>query len=393
MTDIEKVVADATSSARLVDVIDRLTRGDEVFFHFIRTVADIMGSAENSYLTLDDRLSDGLLFFQEKAVNAIPIVERVEPARGSDEPTREVLIGVVSQPELARMISVTVGTLSQNEADDKVLRQPLGSVVQRTYQYTSPDSTLFSAVQTMLDHQVDTLPVVIEDGKDRLLVGTLTTRDVVRCFVRMNALKKARTTSEPKKVRLVDLMRGGGGGGSQQVSELLFSQLMGTVADMIKDDAPKLTVEHSIKDAISVMRKLRLRALPVASVTGKLAGIITDIQILRYLPPPADRRRPQAAALKTRDAQAGGLADVDPEDKEIQRALRERVSAVMSNVTDTLTPSTSAVKVAELFVEGDARALAVVDGEPPVVKGLVCAEDFLGALLAIARLVMGGQAV
>ena len=109
-------------TARLVDVVDALYEGKEVFYRYIKTVADLMSRVE--FLTLDDSLGDVLQFFKNQRCRHCPIVEREKSQNTRDRETSH-LMGIISQRDVARMLSPGVGTPMETDQDAELLNQPL----------------------------------------------------------------------------------------------------------------------------------------------------------------------------------------------------------------------------------------------------------------------------
>jgi len=370
---------------RLIEIIDRIIDGREVFFHYVRTVADLM-SSDLAFLTLDHKIADGLYFLKENGVKDIPIVEREEQRDGR---TSEFLVGTVSERDLLRMMSGTFGTLAQTEADEKTLRFPLGTAIRRNVPTVGPTMPLLDAVQVMVEQRSTCLPVVEGSEKDRRPLGILTSADIIRCFIRLNVLRRARQ-DQPTRVRLIDLMRGQE---ANQPSELLLESLMPTAADVMKDTFEAVDANVTIGNAINILKDKRISHLAVLKEHGKLLGILSDLDILRFLPPPSALRgiSSQVAFVKYRD-ETDPLHQLDPDDKELSKALREKVSSVLTGDPLTVHQTASLVEVAKTFWSNQVEAVAVVDStDSSRLIGMATQNDFLGAFTAIGRVVCRNQ--
>ena len=360
---------------RLIDIIDRLYDGREIFFHCIRTAADVM-TREIKCLTLDDKLGDALRLFKESRVRHALVVEDVEPPKGEDAPLRRILIGVVSQRDVARILSPGAGTLVQADSDDAVLKQPLGQLVTRNPVTIEPGTAFLPVVKLLVDHKIDCLPVTVGPEKEKEPVGILTSHDVIKCFVRMETLRRMRDT-KPRGVRLIDLMRGGQ---PNQPTELLLESVMGRVGDLMQTDVVTLTIASTICDAVGKMQEHRIRHLPVLDEQGKVKGILSDRDILAYLPPKSPGK--EQAGGKFRES----LLRIDAEDEETAKALAERVSVVMTGSPTVVNPDTPLLQVASLLADrrfGSVPAVAASNGG---VVGILTTTDLLNALLALGRI-------
>ncbi|MGH8534147.1 MAG: CBS domain-containing protein [Gammaproteobacteria bacterium] len=163
----------------LVDIIDAIYEGKEVFLHYVRTVQDLMSAAE--YLTLDHRIEDALRFLKKHSCRHILVVDLEEPDKGVKAPPKADLIGIVSQHDLARALSRGVGTFVETDEDQKTLKQPIDALVTRNPHTVREDTPLAEAIELMVHKKIDCLPVIREP---RTPVGILTTTDVIKCFVR-----------------------------------------------------------------------------------------------------------------------------------------------------------------------------------------------------------------
>ena len=373
---------------RLVDIIDRLYEGKEVFFQYVRTVADVM-TTDVKTLTLDNKVADGLAFLTEHRVRHIPIVEMVEeemPEKGETKPTKRVLIGIVTQRDLVRLISPGVGTLIQTDRDEKTMMKPLGTVVTRNPRTAMPSTPLFDAVQLMMEEKFDCLPVVM--GSDKELVGLLTSTDIIKCFLRMEVLRKARK-AKPLAPRLIDFIRKQD---MNQPTELLMEAMMGRVADIMQEAVVWVTVEDTLGKAVNLMQEHSFRHLPVVDGQGGISGILSDRDILRYLPAPASeqrgrRRQNGNPQPKFRE----DLFQIDPNDKATAKVLCEKITVAMTENPVTVDPTTPLAKVAELFCSHQLGAVPVVATNESGIIGIVTQTDILAAILTLGRLLARGM--
>ena len=365
-------------SPRLIDIIDRLYQGKEVFFHYIRFVEDIMNK-EVKFLTLDHKIKDALGFLEENGVRHIPILEELEPEKRDKEPTKHVLTGIVSQRDVARVLSPGVGTLLEADEDEKSFAKSLGSVITRDLHTVRPRTSVVDAVQIMLQERIDSLPVVVGPEKEPELVGIVTTTDVIRCFIRMEVLRKSRQ-EKPRSARLIDFARARD---ANQPTDLLVDALMGRVGDVMQDNVLTVKLDDDLHTAVRLMQQHRIRHLPVLDAKGGLKGMLSDRDVIRYLPP-ADRKPPgkNEGPPKFRD----GLFRLGPEDEATQKALATDVRFAMSGSPVTVEIDTPLVKVADIFCSRTFGAVPVVAGQDARVAGIITTTDFLASILTICRL-------
>ncbi|MBL4848251.1 MAG: CBS domain-containing protein [Planctomycetes bacterium] len=372
------------AAPRLIDALDRIYAGKEVFFHFVKTVGDLMCGLK--FLTMDESVEDALRFMEEHQVRHIPIVEVEELTREDTRAGRQAeprsLVGILSQRDLARFLSKTVGTLVETDEDARSPKTPLGSLVTRNPKTVAEATPILEAIQLFLSEKIDCLPVV----RGEKPVGILTTTDVIRCFVRLQIIRKARgySRSEPGKLRAIDLLTAQSN--APKPTEELIDSLFGTVGDVMRMAVVTLTTKDSIRKAIELMKKHSFRHLPV--VEGKiLKGIVSDRDVLRHLPP-----LPRSAPGAKRE---GGefrerLFYLEEGDDGL---LDESVATVMTSQVVTVEPGTSIYEVAELFCSKNFSSVPVVatKGGSSVV-GILTHTDFLTAIVVLARLSGGSQA-
>ena len=116
----------------------------------------------------------------------------------------------------------------------------------------SPQETVGRAIDLMDRHAVRRLPVV-RDGK---LVGIITDRDVRRLAGR-SSLKLARTDRDEAYLQL-------------PVEEAMTLTVI-TLRDF-----------HTVEDAIRSMLKNKISGLPILDRDGKLAGIVSEQDVLKF---------------------------------------------------------------------------------------------------------------
>lgn len=367
------------AAPRLIDIIDALSGGKEVFSRHVRTVGDVM-SREFTYLTLDATIGSAIEIVRDRTIRHIPVVEEVQDKEGKEPPSR-TLVGIISHRDIVRVLSRGVGMAGEADQDHKTMKDPIATIVVRDVLTVTPSTPFIDAVQQLLKNRVGCLPVVDAVG-GREPRGMLTTADVIKCFSRMDVLRKLRdasssgSTQAPKRSRLVDLARSTEG----QPMEVLVGQLMGRVDDVMEEDPQTVEAEDKLAKAVELMRERGLRSLPVVDARGKLRGIINDRDVFAYLPP-----RPPPKRVKGQTGSVD-LYRIDPSDVETKQTLSEKVAAVMTPKPTTTDPGAPLAKVAEFMLSERLDAMAVVDPETQVVQGMLSQTDILRALTAVARM-------
>ena len=156
----------ANGQLRLVDMIDDMCDGKDVFFRTVRHVKDIMVEDVKT-LTLNDTVRTCLEFMKDNRVRHIPVMEV------SEKDEEEHFIGVVSERDVFRQISPYVGKIGEEETDTKALQQTLEHIVTKEPMSVTPETQIPDMITLMLDKRIDMLPV-LSDGD---LVGIVTAAD------------------------------------------------------------------------------------------------------------------------------------------------------------------------------------------------------------------------
>jgi acetoin utilization protein AcuB len=120
----------------------------------------------------------------------------------------------------------------------------------------SPDTDVFSALDLMLKHHIRHLPVIREDG---YLVGIITDRDLRSAIP--HAFFKA----------------GGDGGGKKHEK----GDRAPKTESIMTTDLIKISPLDTIQDALLLIQRSRVGALPVVDEQNKLQGIISVRDLLR----------------------------------------------------------------------------------------------------------------
>jgi acetoin utilization protein AcuB len=352
----------ANGGYRLIDLIDDIRNGRDVIFRSIHLVKDIM-ACHVMTLTLDDTLERCLEFMRDNNVRHVPIMDVSD-----EEGEKPYFVGVVSQRDVFRQISPYLGRIGEEETDSKALRQELGQIVTINPKCVSPETRIPEMVTMMVDNHVDMAPV-LDDGE---LVGIVTTTDVMKLFVRLDAIRLLYTDSGnvEKKRRLVDLLAGA----SDDVTAALSSVLR-RVDDIMTDHVVCLTEHDNLAKAMQVMQKGEFRHVPVVVEGNGLQGIISDRDILRYLPMRSVQRRIEEKNFRSR------LFDVDRKDSSLGLPL----GPVMSRHVFQVLPSCSFYKAVQMLDELKISCLPVVD-EEKVLRGIITVTDVMRGLLAACTL-------
>lgn len=126
-----------------------------------------------------------------------------------------------------------------------------------------PDTSLAAIATTMVDHQLDGVPVVAESGA---LVGIISATDFLRLLL-------------PNPVRFLDVNLYLGAGSlhrelMDEIADLQAADLMSTGLHTVEADAP-------LHKVLTVMGEHRVRHVPVVEAGDRLLGVIHRIDVVR----------------------------------------------------------------------------------------------------------------
>jgi len=368
----------ANEQFRLIDLIDDMCEGKDVFFRSVRLVEDIMNH-DIKTLTLDDTVEGCLKFMKDYKVRHVPIMEI--PTEKDGKP---YFVGIVSQRDLFRQISPYVGKIGEEETDLKAMRQTLEQVITRNPRSVSPQTPIPDMITFMVEDRIDMVPV-LDDGD---MVGIVTSADIVKLFVRLGAIRQIHVKAgkvggtpqggNPKNKQLLDLLSGG----SDEVVDVL-SLVLRTVEDVMTEQVVYLEEQDNLAKAMDVMQEGKFRHVLIVDKQGRLTGIISDRDILRYLPVRSRQGQTQGARSAGTRAEVfrSRLFDVAPEDA----SLGLPVKNIMSQEIVHVLPTCSFYDAVKMLHEMKISCLPVVDEEKKL-RGIVTATDVMRGLLAAYKL-------
>jgi len=329
--------------------------------------------------TLDDTVEVCLKFMKDYKVRHVPIIEI--PTEKDGKP---YFVGIVSQRDLFRQISPYVGKIGEEKTDLKAMRQTLGQVVTRNPKSVSPQTPIPDMITFMVEDSIDMVPV-LDDGD---MVGIVTSADIVKLFVRLDAIRQLHVKAgkvegtpqggNPKNKQLLDLLSGG----SDEMADVLSSVLR-TVEDVMTEQVVWLEEQDNLAKAMDVMQEGKFRHVLIVDKEGRLTGIISDRDILRYLPMRSRQGMIQGARSAGTRAEVfrSNLFDVAPEDA----SLGLPVKNIMSQEIVHVLPTCSFYDAVKMLHEMKISCLPVVDDEKKI-RGIVTATDVMRGLLAAYKL-------
>jgi CBS domain-containing protein len=339
---------------RLIDLIDDLSAGKKVFFERVYRVKDVM-TKDVKTLTLDNTIEKCLKFMADNHVRHIPVVDR--PTGEEETP---YFVGIVSQRDVLRQISPYAGKLGQTDSDSRALKQPLIQIVNRDPKSVSPETHIQDMISIMVDNHVNMVPVLV----DRNLVGVVTSTDILKLFIRLDKIGKICSKMEvaEQRRRVVDLLSGN----SDKVMPA-FSTVLRTVEDIMTNDVFCLEEQDSLARALEVMQRGKIRHVPIVDTQKKLVGILSDKDVLRYLP----FLRPGADTFHDR------LFDVAPNNAAIKQSLRDIIKRDVISVEQNCDFYTAV----RMLYEKNISCLPVTDAEEKPV-GIITVTDVMRGLQA-----------
>ncbi|MEM6996156.1 MAG: CBS domain-containing protein [Myxococcota bacterium] len=357
-------LADPNAARRPRGVVQRLFRGEEVFFHSMREVADIMTS-EVDCLRTGDTVGDAADLLHRLQIHHVPVL-----VDGTTDSAPR-LAGLLSQRDVARVLNT--GAAPPSSPGEINARSPLSRLMTREIVSVNPTTRVIDAIGLMVERKVDCLPVL--DTSAGGLRGIVTTTDVVTSFLRMEVLRKSRMrpARAPGKPTLS--------------SERLIDALMGRVDDVMTSDLHAVAGCEPAARVVEIIQRHRVRHVPVLDERRRLLGVVTDRDIAALLPPPkpihetAPRRRGEFRAR---------LFRIDHHDPRYAAALRTPARAIMSPCPVAVAPGTPLVRLAELFSDTWLGYFPVVDPKHSALVGLVTQTDFLAGIVTLSRLIDHG---
>ncbi len=344
---------------RLMDLLDDMWAGEDVFFRFVRVAEDIMATDVKT-LTLDDTVEAAFQFMKENKIRHAPVM--LLPSDEDGEEAKPQFVGVISERDLFRQVSPYWGTLAERDEDAKGLRKHLVEVVTRKPETVSPDTPMPDVIRIMTDHRVDMVPVLA--GKD--LVGVITVADMVRVFVILGKVTRLCREEQGKtrRVRVIDVMSK-----SAISRNPSLEYVAQTVEDIMTEDVACLGPRDTVGRAMEVMQTGRCRHVPIVDAQRKVLGIISDRDVLLNLPLPGPR--PQNGGFRER------LFAVEPKDPSLAVCLEE----VMKRKVLHVSPGCGVYDAASKLYGDRISCLPVIDEESKI-RGIVTVTDLMRSMLA-----------
>jgi CBS domain-containing protein len=148
-----------------------------------------------------------------------------------------------------------------------------------------------------------------------------------------------------------------------------------TVREVMDSSPETVNVDTNVEDVVRVLRENELPGVPVLDGDGKLAGIVTEADLI--LPDDqGDLHIPHYINL------FGGTVFLEPLgrfEKRLRKAFASTAADMMTADPDTVAPDASIKEAARLVHESGHNRLPVVEDDGRLV-GVITRVDLLGAL-------------
>jgi CBS domain-containing protein len=318
-------------------VLSHRTRN--AFFPRRLLVRDVMTASPKS-VTTDSSLNDVVRLLLSSVFSGLPVVD------GQGRP-----VGLITQGDLmARaQLPLRLGLLAESDPDqrEKVLAQLASrsaSEVMTTPVITiGRDHPLSEAVEKMLAKGVKRLPVVDADG---CLVGMLSRLDIFRTVMHAAPDWKAFAA---QKVEVKNLKQ---------------------VGDILRRDTQTVGPDTPVSEVIRVIDRDDIQRVAVVDAGGKLLGLISDRDLLRYF-------KPREAGIWGVLSRLKGVVEKDACTDGLSQCLEStRAADVMTADLITVGEETLIEEAVALITEKSLKRLPVVDADGRF-KGMISRDSLL----------------
>jgi acetoin utilization protein AcuB len=339
-------------------MIDDMCEGKDVLFQAVRNVNDIM-TYNVKTLTLDDTIETCLEIMTDNKIRHVPVLDIA-----TEKEAKPYFVGIVSQRDVFRQISPYLGKIGQADSDHIALKQLLVQIVTRKPKCASPETPIQQATALMVENRVDSVPVLLDND----LVGIVTATDVLKLFVRLNAIgqlcgDKAKT--QPRR-RFVDLLAG-----NSDEAAFALSSVLGTVKDIMTEQVVSLQEQDNLGKVMNAMQNGKFRHVPVVDKHEKLVGIISDRDVLRYLPFRKGQRKQQSEIFRAE------LFDIEPN----ELIIHQQLYRIMNRNVIHVQSSCGFHDVVKMLHEMKISCIPVTD-EDKKLLGIATITDVMRGLLA-----------
>jgi acetoin utilization protein AcuB len=347
---------------RLVDLIDDMCDGKDVFFRYVRVAKDIMPNSIKT-ITTADTVEKCLNVMKENQIRHVPVIDA---ANQTSE--KQNFVGVISDRDLLRQISPYIGKIGEQESDQKAKQQNLGQIVTKDPISISPETPIPEILACLLDNHINMVPV-LANGK---LISLVTATDIIKLFVRLDSIRQLWSKKLKMKIRrLPDLLLGE----SPELAEVL-SSILRTAQNFMTSHVVSLEGQDTVAKAIKVMQEEKFRHIPIVDSHNTVKGIVSDRDILLHLPFIHGQRLLQSRGFRDH------LFEVYPRHPSLGLPLNH----IMTPSPQIISPDVGLYEVAKKLYELKISCLPVTD-EGKKLLGIVTVSDVMKGLFAAYRLI------
>ena len=319
------MVTDGIVALHDLNVLSHRTR--KSFFPRQLLVRDVM-TRNPQKVAADTLLSDAAQLLLSSIFTGLPVV---------DPDNRP--IGVITQGDLIRKggLPLRLGLLAESDQGrrDALLNQ-LPSLRADDVMTSPPvmiaaEQPLTEAVALMLEKDVKRLPVLNENGQ---LTGMLSRLDIFRTVMRESPDWKA---FKAQKIEVASLKR---------------------VGDILRRDVHKVLLETPLNEVIRIIDVNDIQRVAVVDADGKLLGLISDRDLLRYFKPEQEGVWRLLAKVKHPFEQEACRTG------DLQKCLAETTAgAVMTTELITVKEEMLIEEAIALMIDKGLKRLPVIDAE------------------------------
>ncbi len=329
--------------------------GTDEMLNPFRTAADIMNTNVET-LNMDNTVKTCLKFMDRKNVRHAVIVER--PEKRTDQPT---FMGIVSQRDILRQTLPEKKQKGNNTIDPKALKQLLSVIVARNPISASPDTPIPDMIETMISNHINILPVL--DGSE--LAGIITTTDILRMYQTLNRHLRKLNPKVRKNMTL------------EQITPLCSEETVKNFTALYQPAEKIMTREimclepgDALGVAIDILSEEKFRHILIANEEQKLLGIISDRDILKYLP--FIGRRPNSMVSVFKEY----LLAIKPNTVDQAQPLEKLITTKVMHAS----PDTTCLEAVTTMMARKINSLPIVDKDRHIL-GLVTSTDLMRSLL------------
>lgn len=122
-------------------------------------------------LSLDNTLADAKALFEQHRIHHIIVLDE-----------HEKLIGLLTDRDLYKHLSPTIGTYKETHQDQQMLKKKIHLVMTRTIITATPELTIKEALIWFDDHHISCLPVISPDNH---VLGIISWRDLIKVLAKV----------------------------------------------------------------------------------------------------------------------------------------------------------------------------------------------------------------